>query len=58
MRDLICPYICENKTEYGYCKTTSCINPKYNQTYIISNRTLTDEELRKIKHEKEKGGAE
>lgn len=24
-----CPYICDNKTEYGYCKTTGCINPKY-----------------------------
>ena len=23
-----CPYICNNKTEYGYCKTTGCINPK------------------------------
>ena len=24
-----CPYVCNNKTEYGYCKTTGCINPKY-----------------------------
>ena len=23
-----CPYLCDNKTEYGYCKTTGCINPK------------------------------
>lgn len=23
-----CPYICNNKTENGYCKTTGCINPK------------------------------
>lgn len=26
-----CPYVCDNKTEFGYCKTTVCINPKYNQ---------------------------
>ena len=24
-----CPYSCMNKTEYGYCKTTACINPNY-----------------------------
>ena len=27
----ICPYDCDNKTEFGYCKSTGCINPKYNQ---------------------------
>lgn len=58
MRDLICPYICDNKTEYGHCKTTACINPKYNQTYIVSNHTLTNEELKKIQQERVKGGAE
>ena len=26
----VCPHICDNKTKYGYCKTTACINPKYN----------------------------
>ena len=25
-----CPYICNNKTEYGYCIATGCINPKVN----------------------------
>ena len=25
-----CPYFCLNKTDLGYCKTTVCINPKYN----------------------------
>ena len=25
----ICPYDCDNKTEFGYCKTTGCINPIY-----------------------------
>lgn len=58
MRDLICPYICDNKTEYGSCKTTACINSKYNQNYIVSNHTLTNEELKKIQQEREKGGAE
>lgn len=60
MRDLICPYICDNKTEYGYCKATACINPKYNQICIISSQTLTltNEELRKIQQEQDKGGAE
>lgn len=54
MRDLICPYICDNKTEYGYCKTTACINPKYNQNYIVSNHTLTNDELKKIQQERER----
>ena len=27
----LCPYNCSNKTEYGYCKTTGCINPKYQE---------------------------
>ena len=33
-----CLYVCENKTEYGYCKTTACINPKHNGsgTYKIT----------------------
>lgn len=24
-----CPYRCDNKTEFGYCLTTGCINPNY-----------------------------
>ena len=31
----ICPYNCENKTLSGYCKTTACINPKYQGTRTI-----------------------
>ena len=27
----MCPYVCNNKTSLGYCKTTGCINPKYNR---------------------------
>ena len=37
----ICPYVCSNRNEIGYCKTTACINPKYNgiQTYYVSDHT-------------------
>lgn len=28
----VCPYPCQNKTEYGWCKTTGCINPKFDRT--------------------------
>lgn len=31
-----CPHVCGNKTEFGYCKTTVCINPKYNQ-FSVTN---------------------
>ena len=61
MRYLICPYICNNKTEYGYCKTTACINPEYHKIYTISKQTLkvlTNEESRKIQQERDKGGGE
>ena len=28
----VCPYNdCQNRTDLGYCKTTACINPKYNR---------------------------
>lgn len=33
----LCPYVCNNKTEYGYCKTTACINPKYSSITLLSN---------------------
>lgn len=29
-----CPYVCNNKTSYGYCCSTVCINPLYNQRTI------------------------
>lgn len=32
-----CPYNCENKTSFGYCKTTACINPKYLQIIFWSS---------------------
>ena len=31
----ICPYDCDNKTEYGYCSSTGCINPKYYTQPVI-----------------------
>ena len=65
MMAYLCNRVCENKksfgnTEYGYCKTTYCINPLFSnigtaqygqgvQKSIITNadriRNLTDEEL-------------
>lgn len=29
-----CLKVCENKTENGYCRTSVCINPKYNQQTV------------------------
>ena len=35
-----CPYNCTNKTEFGYCKNTVCINPAYqNKWYWAWNFT-------------------
>ena len=28
-----CPYPCVNKTDFGYCRYTACINPHYQ--YIV-----------------------
>lgn len=33
----VCPYPCQNKTEYGYCKTTGCINPKFDRTRTFTS---------------------
>ena len=37
-----CPYWdCPNRNELGYCKTTACINPKYqSETYRTTNYTI------------------
>lgn len=29
-----CPYVCNNKTTYGYCMSTACINPLYNRITV------------------------
>ena len=34
-----CPYVCNNKTSYGYCCSTVCINPLYNQRTINGGLT-------------------
>jgi len=31
-----CGFFCDNKTEDGYCKTTTCINPLYQNSTNIS----------------------
>ena len=43
----ICMHLdCNNKTGLGYCKTTGCINPKYNHiTNINLNHTMTEQEI-------------
>ena len=33
----MCPYSCDNKTEFGYCKTTGCINDRYKYIVLNSN---------------------
>ena len=37
----VCPYDCENKTEFGYCKNTGCINPKYIHIVFHTNSNNT-----------------
>ena len=32
-----CPYECNNKSESGYCQTTGCVNPKYQQIIFWSH---------------------
>ena len=36
-----CPYPCNNKTEYGYCRSTGCMNPTYAQIIFHSNNRNT-----------------
>ena len=58
----LCNRVCENKTEYGYCKTTYCIYPIFPNTavgYVPTKpktnadriRSMTDEELGKLLNE-------
>lgn len=52
----LCNRVCENKTSYGYCKTTYCIYPEFPhrtvgytsakpKTNADRIRSMTDEEL-------------
>lgn len=34
-----CPFNCTNKNSFGYCQTTVCINPLYNQIFYTENFT-------------------
>lgn len=57
-----CNKLCGNKTDFGYCRTTACINPQYSniayqygngvQKRIITNadriRAMTDEEMAEL----------
>ena len=36
-----CLHDCNNKTEFGYCKTTGCINPQWNHRTITYGSTKT-----------------
>lgn len=37
-----CPYWdCTNRNEMGYCKTTTCINPKYQSNTFHTSATTT-----------------
>lgn len=45
-----CGYVCDNKTNEGYCKTTACINPKVrgmlgDEITLTLNSPITDEEF-------------
>jgi len=35
-----CPFICDNKTEYGYCKFTACTDPlRFQQQIQVHNQS-------------------
>ena len=56
-----CPHICGNKTSLGYCKTTVCINPKYNGSGTYTTNAIKPEypNMLGIERAKEQdGGAE
>jgi hypothetical protein len=46
-----CPHFCENKTAFGYCMTTGCINPMYNQSHSVY--LMTKEEYDRMMMEKD-----
>ena len=44
MKDILSPFVCDNKTEFGYCRTSACISQKYNSPRSITlNRPLNNE---------------
>lgn len=36
-----CPYDCDNKNEFGYCRNTGCVNPKYQNIVFFTNCNST-----------------
>ena len=36
-----CPYDCNNKNELGYCRSTGCVNPEYQQIVFFTNSNNT-----------------
>lgn len=37
-----CPYWdCSNRNELGYCKTTTCINPKYQSNFYYTTTSTS-----------------
>ena len=49
----VCPYDCGNKTEFGYCKTSACINPSYRGKWY-GDWNFTPEMLEKPVYTKQK----
>lgn len=35
-----CPYVCGNKSAFGYCLTTVCVNPLFKRKYEETQRFL------------------
>ena len=56
----MCQHVCDNKTAEGFCKTTACINPKYNgsgtYTIMVSDHTESNRDV--YNGTKQDGGAE
>ena len=38
-----CPHICNNKTSTGHCRTTACINEKYNGSGTYTTNMVVPE---------------
>ena len=57
-----CPHVCDNKTSLGYCRTTACINTKYNgsgtYTITVSDHTESNRDVYDGTRNEQDGGAE
>ena len=43
-----CPYLCFNKTDYGYCRSTVCTNKSVNEHLANQVCSTSDEEITKV----------